>query len=554
MSPPAWHIGQRGPLLFEIGARRPRNVDAHTLRSPEEGIRVAILDRYLDALRTPGAQAMTFRSGAPVELIVNGTPRAVSKGVPTVDQLRALLTEVLPPDYRYEPDGIARDFPYEGAIGRVRLTVKIGESGIRLRATPWGAQTPASQADTMVIEPVRQGTLPSVQRIASGVAAKPHHASNVARVIDAPSPKPQRIDELFHQMLDMQASDLHMKSNAPPMVRAHGEMCPMEGRSPLTPEELWELIEPIMPPRNREQFEETRDTDFSYELGGRARMRCNVFKDIVGVGGVFRQIPANVMSAKELGLPASVLKLCEHRKGLVLVTGPTGSGKSTTLAAMIDYVNDTRSDHIITIEDPVEFVHKDKRCLINQREIGASTMSFKTALRAALREDPDVVLVGELRDLETTAIAIETAETGHLVFATLHTNTAASTVERLINQYPADRQQQIRSMLAESLVGVVSQALCRRKGGGRVAAVEVLVVTAAVSNLIREEKTFQIPTMMQTGRALGMQTLNDALLQLVKSGAIEPAEAYATSLAKKEMALALTRANHRGAWSEEGAA
>jgi twitching motility protein PilT len=571
---------------------------------------VAVLDRYLEALRTPGAQAITFRSGAPVELLVNGASRVVSKGVPTFEQLRSLLEEVLPPGYRFEPDAKVREFPYEGPMGRTRLTVRVAESAIALRVTPWAAQAAAAApAQEFVIEHTRHpgtpdararkgdsgapaaepSSVPAVlaaQKIAAhqsspGMpAAKPApHASYPAMNAVKPDTvppanahapahaaagkmavhpsvgglhgKPSHIDELFHQMLDLEASDLHLKSNQVPMMRLHGDMAAM-GRPALSNDELWALLEPILPPRNREQFEQTRDTDFSYALGTRARMRCNVFKDIAGVGAVFRQIPASVIAAKDLGLPACVLRLCEAPKGLVLVTGPTGSGKSTTLASMIDHINDTRTDHIITIEDPVEFVHPDKKCLVNQREIGASTMSFSAALRAALREDPDVVLVGEMRDLETTAIAIETAETGHLVFGTLHTNTAASTIDRLINQYPADRQQQIRAMLSESLLGVVSQTLCRKKGGGRVAAYEILLVTPAVSNLIREEKTFQIPSVMQTSRGMGMQTMNDALFALVKNGLITPEEGYANSIAKKEMALSLTRANIRGPWSEEG--
>ncbi len=514
---------------------------------------MAVLDRYLEALRTPGAQAIQFRSGAPVELLVNGSSRVVSKGTPTYDQLRGIIEEVIAPGYRFEPDATSRDFPYESPIGRIRLTVKVTEHGIVLRAMPWSnsAPAPASLAppEPMQIEPTRytSGSMKAV--VASHAPAHVARVSGAARITS----KPAGIDDLFHQMLDLEASDLHLKSDAVPMVRIHGEMTLLEGRPPLSGAELWSLLEPILPPRNRAQFEETRDTDFSYALAGRARMRCNVFKDIVGVGAVFRQIPAKILTAKELGLPPAIIKLCDYPKGLILVTGPTGSGKSTTLAAMIDYVNDTRTDHIITIEDPVEFVHKDKKCLVNQREVGSSTMTFQAALRAALREDPDVILVGELRDLETSAIAIETAETGHLVFGTLHTNTAASTIDRLINQYPADRQQQIRAMLAESLLGVVSQTLCRKKGGGRVAALEVLLVTPAVANLIREEKTFQIPTVMQTSRGMGMQTLNDALFSLVKHGTIEPAEAYASSVSKKEMGLTLTRANLRGPWSEEAA-
>jgi twitching motility protein PilT len=247
-----------------------------------------------------------------------------------------------------------------------------------------------------------------------------------------------------------------------------------------------------------------------------------------------------------------VLDFCAFDKGLVVVTGPTGSGKSTTLAAMIDFINETRDDHLITIEDPVEFVHADKKCLINQREIGTQTRSFKSALRAALREDPDIVLVGEMRDLETVAIAIETAETGHLVFGTLHTNTAASTVDRLIDQFPSDRQAQVRAMLSESLKGVVAQTLLRKKGGGRVAAHEILVVTSAIANLIREGKTFQIPSMMQTGRGLGMQTISDAMIELVKNGTVEPQEAYDRSPVKREFGLLLTRSGFKGPWSEAG--
>jgi twitching motility protein PilT len=253
------------------------------------------------------------------------------------------------------------------------------------------------------------------------------------------------------------------------------------------------------------------------------------------MGGAFRQIPTKIATARDLGLPQQVLKLCELHKGLVVVTGPTGSGKSTTLAAMVDHINARESVHIITIEDPIEFVHPNKKALINQREVGAHTEGFKHALRAALREDPDIVLVGEMRDLETVAIAIETAETGHLVLGTLHTNTAPSTVDRIIDQFPADRQNQVRTMLSESLKGVVSQTLCKKKGGGRVAALEILLVNSAISNLIREGKTYQIPSIMQTARATGMVTLGDALYELVKKGSVEAAEAYACAVNKPEL-------------------
>jgi twitching motility protein PilT len=283
--------------------------------------------------------------------------------------------------------------------------------------------------------------------------------------------------------------------------------------------------------------------DFAYELPGVARFRANLFRDRRGIGGIFRQIPTKLASVQQLGLPQCVLDLCHLPKGLVVVTGPTGSGKSTTLAAMVDYINMNRGCHIITIEDPIEFVHDDKRCVVNQREVGAHTGGFKNALRAALREDPDIVLVGEMRDLETIAIAIETAETGHVVFGTLHTNTAASTVDRIIDQFPADRQAQIRTMLSESLRGVVAQTLCKKIGGGRVAAYEILLVTPSVANIIREGKTFQIPSIMQTGRSLGMTTMNTALLELVRTGTVDAEEALNKAINRSEF-LTVLEQNH----------
>jgi len=264
---------------------------------------------------------------------------------------------------------------------------------------------------------------------------------------------------------------------------------------------------------------------------------------------VFRIIPSKIMTAEEMGLSREILQLCHLPKGLVLVTGPTGSGKSTTLCALVDYINRHRTDHIITIEDPLEFVHENKRCLINQRQVGEHTDSFKDALRAALREDPDIVLVGEMRDLETVAIAIETAETGHLVFGTLHTSSAPTTVDRIIDQFPADRQGQIRIMLAESLKGVISQTLCKRIGGGRIPAMEVLIVTPSVSNLIREAKVFQIPSVMQTGRKYGMCQMNDSLTELVKKRVVEPEEAWAKAVDKATLLNQFRKANIDTSWA-----
>jgi twitching motility protein PilT len=343
------------------------------------------------------------------------------------------------------------------------------------------------------------------------------------------------IDELFRRMVEAGASDLHMTSGQTPSFRQSGDIVPVGGCAPISPEQMRQVLYEITPRENQAEFEKCSDTDFAYEIAGLARFRCNLFMDRNGIGGVFRQIPSEVLTAQQLNLPKSVLDLCLLSKGLVVVTGPTGSGKSTTLAAMVDHINKTRSDHIITIEDPIEFVHKQQRCLINQREVHRHTQSFKRALRAALREDPDIVLVGEMRDLETIEIAIETAETGHLVFGTLHTNTAASTVDRIIDQFPADRQNQIRTMLSSSLKGVIAQTLCKKKPKGRAAALEILIVNTAVAANIREGKTHGIVSAMQIGGKLGMRLLNDSLLELVKSGAVDPLEAYVKAVNKDDL-------------------
>ena len=394
------------------------------------------------------------------------------------------------------------------------------------QAAPEPAPTAEAAQETLAVssEPIVESAEPTGAAAAvSQVAPARSAAEQVHR---------QQIEGYLKKMFTMEASDLHLSAAEIPMVRLHGEMQRLEGERPLDANTTRLLLESIMPDRNRQEFFETNDTDFAHEIPGVARFRVNVFTDRKGVGGVFRTIPTEILTAEQLGLPPATLELCNLNKGLVLVTGPTGSGKSTTLAAMIDHINKTRTDHIITIEDPIEFVHPNHKCLVNQREVTTHTDSFKKALRAALREDPDIVLVGELRDLETIAIAIETAETGHLVFGTLHTTTAISTVDRIIDQFPADRQAQIRTMLSESLRGVIAQTLLKKNGGGRVAALEILIANSAIANLIREGKTFQIPSLMQTGKKLGMQMLNDVLIDLAKKKIVDPEEAYRKSVDK----------------------
>lgn len=327
------------------------------------------------------------------------------------------------------------------------------------------------------------------------------------------------ITQLLKFAYQQDASDLHISAGEPPMVRVHGDMKKLKV-APLASEETHAMVYDIMSDSQRKRFEEHSELDFAMQLGEIARFRVNVFRQQRGLGAVFRRIPTEILTLEQLGMPAILGDLTRKERGLILVTGPTGSGKSTTLAAMLNLVNEEEEGHIITIEDPIEFVHRSKKCLINQREVGPHTQSFSNALRAALREDPDCVLVGELRDLETISLALTAAETGHLVFATLHTSSAPKTVDRVIDVFPPEQQEQVRAMFAESIQAIVTQTLCRKIGGGRVAALEILLGTTAVRNLIREGKIHQIPSMMQTSQGLGMQTLEMNLMSLVDQGLI----------------------------------
>jgi len=342
-----------------------------------------------------------------------------------------------------------------------------------------------------------------------------------------------KIDSLFKMMKQQGASDLHISTGAPPLFRLHGEMEKLN-YPPLSDQQARGLLFEILTKEQREEFEETRDFDFAYSLPGLARFRGNLMETHRGIAAVFRIIPSKVLSADQLGLPEGVRKLTMLKKGLVLVTGPTGSGKSTTLAAMIDLINSTRREHILTLEDPLEFIHENQLSLLNQRQIGQHSQSFTNALRAALREDPDVILVGEMRDLETISLAMTAAETGHLVFGTLHTNSAPKTIDRIIDAFPKDAQEQVRTMLGESLKGVVCQQLLRKADGkGRIVALEILICNAAVANLIREGKTFQVPSIMQTAKGDGMQLMDQHIMELLKAKHISGEEAYRCAQDKK---------------------
>jgi len=342
-----------------------------------------------------------------------------------------------------------------------------------------------------------------------------------------------KIDAFFRLMNAQGASDLHMAAGSQPCLRIHGDLEPVKYHE-LANDELLALLGEIAPEGRMKQFEETGDVDFAYEITGLGRYRANYFRQAAGAGAVFRQIPSKIMTIEQLGLPPIARQFAMLDKGLVLVTGATGSGKSTTLAAIVDYANKNRRDHILTIEDPIEFRHTRVNCLINHREVGQHTRSFAAALRGALREDPDIILVGELRDLETIQLALEAAATGHLVLATLHTPSAMKTVDRIIDVFPTDAQEQVRTTLSESLKGVVSQTLFKRTDGrGRVAALEVMVNTPAVGNLVREGKTHQLVNVLQTGKRLGMQTMDDAITELLDGGKISPEEAFDRCIDKR---------------------
>ncbi len=488
---------------------------------------MAHLDRFLAALVSNGATSLSLATDDVARLETGAGSRPITRQPFTEAQIVRLLKEVIPESLLHElTAGKPITFGYRTEDGS--FSARAAHEAGRLRVT--------LEADTAAASRVPLKEDPSTHAPWAATPAAP-----AAPRLDGAAHEAARgeMERLLRLMVERSASDLHLRVGEPPLLRTHGEMRRVDGAAALTSDTIEPMLRTIMPDKSVAEFAQLNDTDFAYEIAGCARFRCNVLRDRHGAAAVFRVIPATVVTVDEMGISEEVQRLCYLTKGLVLVTGPTGSGKSTTLCALIDLVNRTRTDHVITIEDPIEFVHPSKSCLITQRQVGSHTSSFKHALRAALREDPDIILVGELRDLETVSIAIETAETGHLVFGTLHTTTAASTIDRLIDQFPADRQAQIRVMLSESLKGVISQTLCKKVGGGRVAAREILLSLPAVSNLIREGKTFQIPSIIQTSRRFGMVTLNDALLELVDAGQVEPKEAYMKAVEKQGIAAAL---------------
>ena len=483
---------------------------------------MAQLDRFLSVLVSNKATALVLPEGDVATLTINDSARPVMKQSLTSAQILTLVREIAPPD---SPRGLdvksGVRFTYSSGDGTFEVSLAETAGKLSARIEPANGNGSGSGKGHV---PASNGHSPThATPSAQAAPAAPKAPAQSAKVNDRAL---DRIEDLLRALVMRKASDLHLRVGSPPMLRASGEIAPIPDTAPLSQDDIEHMLAAVMLKQNREEFAEINDTDFAHEIPGVGRFRGNALRERKGTGAVFRAIPAAVVTVEQMGISQEVQRLCQLTKGLVLVTGPTGSGKSTTLCALIDLINRTRNDHVITIEDPIEFVHESKKCLITQRHVGVHTSSFKHALRAALREDPDIVLVGELRDLETVSMAIETAETGHLVFGTVHTSSAVSTVDRVIDQFPPDRQAQIRVMLSDSLKGVISQVLCKKIGGGRVAAREIMLSTPSVSNLIREGKTFQLPSVLQTSRRLGMVTMNDALIELVDGNLVEPQEAY----------------------------
>ena len=482
------------------------------------------LDKFIQAMHEHGAKSLALHAGKPASLMVGDSTRPVTKEPLTAAQVTMLVKEIAPSQLQSNvTDGASFAFGYHSPSGKVDVELTKGSATIR---PPDGTVAP-TLTPTNGSAAVAPAPAPTAEpKITPSLLTQP---ASDARA---------RMEALLRRTVETGSSDLHLRTGEPPIFRHDGDLERHEGPE-LRAEEVEAMLTSIMATRELDEFREGGDTDWAYELPNTARFRANAAVERRGPMGVFRVIPSQIQTVEQLGISAEIQKLCYLPKGLVLVTGPTGSGKSTTLAALVDLINRTRTDHILTIEDPIEFVHSPQKCVVTQRQVGFHTKSFKQALRAALREDPDVIMVGEMRDLETVSIAIETAETGHLVLGTLHTTTAASTVDRIIDQFPADRQSQIRVMLSESLKGVIAQVLCPKVGGGRVAAKEVLVSIPAIANLIREGKTFQIPSIMQTNRKAGMVTLNDSLIELVEKTVVEAKDAYAKSADKSGFAAAL---------------
>lgn len=499
---------------------------------------MATIDRFVSLMFEKQGTALILESDKPVMLEIQGSRRPATKDAVPAGKLLALIKEIMPQGMQEQLDaGDGRlVFGHEANGHRVDVETLRSGPGVTMTLTP-----AKPRRSTAAMSMPAEALLMNVPAAPPAPAVSAPRTSQVS--VDTMAKAEERLQGLLRYLVESQSSDLHLRVGLPPTYRTNGELEP-HGGTPLARDDIESMILSIMPDRNKAEYAETNDTDYAYEILDLARFRVNALRDRMGPAAVFRVIPTKIVTVEELGLSPEVQKLCYLTKGLVVVTGPTGSGKSTTLAAMVDLINRTRTDHIITIEDPIEFVHPNKKCVVTQRQVGSHTQSFKRALRAALREDPDIVLIGEMRDLETIQNAITVAETGHLVFATLHTNNAVQTIDRIIDVFPPHHQPQVRTQLSFILEAVISQALMPRVGGGRVLGLEIMIPTHAIRNLIRENKTHQMYAQMQMGQeGTGMLTMNQSLARLVKENAITFEEGLRRAIDQEEF-LQLTGRTH----------
>lgn len=524
---------------------------------------MANLDQYLESLIEDGSQYLTFRTGYPIEVTIDDKVEAISQKPATTDEIISILQPALPYDFETLAQKKTKEFFYVSPLGKIKIMAVISSDKIKARVSAVGKLKLEERGIELSLEPddlpipgVNMSappvelSLPSDDFSAPGtnLSAPQEITFGIDNELSVPTPDIKtsapgdKIDKIIDQMLKLKASDLYLKSHSKPMVKVDGVKKELEESPKFTDYNLWSMLRTIMPEIVVVDFEKTKRADFVFNVEKKARLRVSIFMDIAGVGAVFRQIPLTNPTPEKLNLPQSTVQLCDKSKGLILLTGSAGSGKSTTVAAMIDQINSVRPEHIITIEDPVEFIHEDKECYINQREIGVTATSYKTSLNAALRENPDIVFVGELRDEETSECVLNVASTDTLLFSTIRAGGAVNAIKQILNQFSVDRQNQVYAMLSYSLAAVISQKLCRKKDGTRVAAYEVLIVTRAVANLIQEGNISQISSVMETSHDVGMQTLNDALFSLVKGDTITAEEALLRSEDKKALDLKFSEA------------
>ena len=518
---------------------------------------MAQLDSFFEYMKKYKGTELCLESNVEPRITISGKIRTMAKQQLSYTRILSMLKEVVTPEMMEELQEEDRvEFVYASSACSVRGIVTLEDEMVRVIFTPHGREEPAEGGpeEKGLEEPKEtkqkeakkgkpKGTEDEKKPKKKEIEEEPAAEALIIPEVEVEKGRPA-IERFFKILHFHKGSDLHISAGEKPSLRKNGKLLRLDDLEEIEAHEAENLMVEFIPEENGEELEQSHDTTFSYEIKGVGWVRCNIFKTKQGLGGCFRLIPAEIMSAEVIGISDIALRLCTLPKGLILISGPAGSGKSTTLNALVDYMNEQRFGHIITIEDPIEFVHRHKKCLIHQRMIGVHAESFSRGLKAARREDPDIIVVGELRDQATISLVLESAEAGCLVLGTCHTPTVVSTIDRLVGQFPADRHHQVRGMLADTLKGILAQTLCAASAGGQAAALEVLIVTAAVASLIKEGKTFQIQSVMQANKALGMTTLNDSLIKLVSENLVDPHEAYSKAVDKEGFVTLLRKGKH----------